>query len=40
MKREVNGENKNGNIEEKVFVILKLFLKQDKNGRKLVATNY
>ena len=39
-KREEYGENKERNIEEKVFVILRLFLKQCKNERKLMATNY
>ena len=29
-----------GNIEDMVFVILVLFLKQTKNVRKLMATNY
>jgi len=41
MKREVYSENKDRNIEEKVFVTLILFLKQSKkNERKLMATNY
>jgi len=31
MKREEYGENKDKNIEEKVFVILRLFLKQSEN---------
>jgi len=39
-KRKEYGENKEvGNIEEKVFVIFVLFLKQSKNVRKLIATN-
>ena len=40
MKREEYDENKDRNIEEKVFVILRLFLKQSKNRRKLMATSY
>ena len=40
MKTEEYGENKDRNIEEKVFVILRLFLKQSKNERKLMPTNY
>jgi len=41
MKRKEYGENKEvRNIEEKVVVIFILFLKQSKNVRKLMATNY
>ena len=40
MKREVYGENKDRNIEEKVFVIFVLFLKQSKNERNSITTNY
>ena len=40
MKIEEYGENKDRNIEEKVFLILRLFLKQSKNRRKLITTNY
>ena len=34
MKREVYGDNKDRNIKEKVFMILKLFLKQSKKEKK------
>ena len=41
MKREDYGENKEvGNVDEKVFVIFVLFLKQSKNVSKLMVTNY
>ena len=40
MKREVYGENKDRNIEEIVFVIFDIFLKQNKNERKSMTTNY
>ena len=41
MKRGEYGENKKaGNIKEKVFVIFVLVLKQSKNVRKLMTTNY
>ena len=40
MKREEYGRNKDRKIKEKVFVILRLFLKQSKNRRKLITTNY
>ena len=40
MKREEYGENKDKNIKEKVFLILRLFLKQCKNKIKLMALNY
>ena len=40
MKREVYDGNKDRNIEEKVFVIFEIFLKQSKKERKLMATNY
>ena len=40
MKREVYSENKDRNIEDKVFVIFDIFLKQSKNERKSMVTNY
>ena len=40
MKREVYGENKDRNIEEMVFVIFDIFLKQNKSKEKLIVTNY
>ena len=41
MEREEYGENKDRNIEEKVYLwFLTLFLKQNKKERKPMATNY
>ena len=40
MKREEYGGNKDENIEEKVFLVFDIFLKQSKTERKLIATNY
>ena len=41
IKNEIEGysENKDRNIEKNVCVILILFLKQSKKGRKSMATN-
>ena len=40
MKIEGYSENKDRNIEEMVFMIFVLFLKQSKKKRKFMATNY
>ena len=40
MKRDEYSENKDRNIEEKVFVNFDIISKQSKNERKLMATNY
>ena len=41
MEREGYGENKEvENIEKKMFVVLFLYLKQNKKERKPITTNY
>ena len=39
-KRSTVKHEEEGNIEDKIFVIFEIFLKQSEKERKLMATNY
>ena len=39
-REEYSGNKEVGKIEEKVFVIFEIYLKQSKKERKLIPTNY
>ena len=40
MVREEYGEIRTGNLENKMFVVFVVFLKQSEKERKLMVTNY